>query len=718
MLITSSSQSSASANSVSVLEKPSQKNADLHVYSDHKAAFSERVTKDLNSGRLAPDANAMVDAVLYPGKATSPKVQVKTFAVNGIQANDILFIQRVPPVSDGPNIVLYVPEKDGGSFQTFTTREEMNTWLKAVAGDPQRLNAFAKHFAETGYPGRTQSVFDTMAQFKNNDINAVVGPFANEYSDIFGRLDTGASAPPVSVNGLSNLKAERESPEGRVLYSGLRPDGEKVYFQFDAYGNLLGDGDRGNFYFLNNGVNSSRPLVPLSEQAFKQKVANQSLDNVGANDIRGFYDELLNHLEHPFSGLGEALQVFGVNKNTADTVERYFDNPVSALLLDLNKNNQIGNVFGVDKSTMDGVLKGVGDVAQGFVPVYGQARGIAMLLAKAIRNEPMTDQEVRDLGDALGLKPDSPAMKNLPMRGAPGNPAGPLPVPQTAEVNTPIEKSPVTEVEEPSPAGPATTPQYPGIRSVSFRGENRYFAAETPDAGDGEHYLLRVKDPNDPTRLVSSGIIAKPDNTGVWVRRGTSGGGGGSSKSAAPQASASGGGSTGFLENLLKQRNETPGATPGITSVAQLKAEDFPVPARIYRAHTGTENPSVTGLRRAAGTTTSGDDYLAAIIKHTARQGGSNGEVMSFSTQGMKAESFARQYSTNNNKVPVYTVDTTQDPSAFRTVPDIILKDGERLVREGKITKATLLQAIDKVQLNEQEVFYVKGDVPPQYLIL
>ncbi|NVZ53280.1 hypothetical protein HX792_23270 [Pseudomonas sp. B6002] len=718
MLITSSSQSSATANSVSVREKRSQKNADPHVYSDHKAAFSERVTSDLNNGRLAPDANAMVDAVLYPGKATLPKVQVKTFAVNGIQANDILFIQRVPPVPDGPNIVLYVPEKDGGSFQAFNTREEMNTWLKTLAGDPQRLEAFAKHFAESGYPGRTQSVLDTMAQFKNNDINAVVGPFANEHSDIFGRLDKGASAPPVSVNGLSNLKTERESPEGRVLYSGLRPDGEKVYFQFDAYGNLLGDGDKGNFYFLNNGVNSGRPLVPLSEQAFKQKVTNQSLDNVGANDIRGFYDELLNHLEHPFSGLGEALQVFGVNQNTADTVERYFDNPFSALLLDLNKNNQIGNVFGVDKPTMDGVLKGVGDVAQGFVPVYGQARGLATLLTKAIHNEPMTDQEVRDLGDALGLKPDSPARKNLPMPGSPGKPAGSLPGSKTAEVNTPTENTPVTEVEEPSPAAPSATPQYPGFRSVSFQGENRYFAAETPDAGDGEHYLLRVKDPNDPARLVSSGIIAKPDNTGGWVRRGVSGGGGSSSKSAAPQASASGGGSTGFLENLLKQRNETPGATPGITSVAQLQAENFPVPARIYRAHTGTENPSVTGLRRAAGTTTSGDDYLAAIIKHTARQGGSNGEVMSFSTREMKAESFARQYSTNNNKVPVYTVDTTQDPSAFRTVPDIILKDGERLVREGKITKATLLQAIDKVQLNEQEVFYVKGDVPPQYLIL
>lgn len=47
-----------------------------------------------------------------------------------------------------------------------------------------------------------------------------------------------------------------------------------------------------------------------------------------------------------------------------------------------------------------------------------------------------------------------------------------------------------------------------------------YFVQNKPDAGDGVHYLLRVKDPKNPTKLVSSGVVAKPDATGAWKRRG------------------------------------------------------------------------------------------------------------------------------------------------------------------------------------------------------
>ncbi|UOK36171.1 hypothetical protein MJP36_16795 [Pseudomonas palleroniana] len=62
-----------------------------------------------------------------------------------------------------------------------------------------------------------------------------------------------------------------------------------------------------------------------------------------------------------------------------------------------------------------------------------------------------------------------------------------------------------------------------GMREIEYNGA-RYFAGAKPDAGDNVHYLLRVPDPQDPTRLVSSGIIAKPDETGVWARRGVQGG--------------------------------------------------------------------------------------------------------------------------------------------------------------------------------------------------
>lgn len=63
-----------------------------------------------------------------------------------------------------------------------------------------------------------------------------------------------------------------------------------------------------------------------------------------------------------------------------------------------------------------------------------------------------------------------------------------------------------------------------GIREIELNG-SKYFAAGKPDAGDGVHYLLRVPDPKDPSKLISSGKIAKPDDVGIWSRRGETGGG-------------------------------------------------------------------------------------------------------------------------------------------------------------------------------------------------
>ncbi|WP_130912247.1 hypothetical protein [Pseudomonas sp. Sample_9] len=60
-------------------------------------------------------------------------------------------------------------------------------------------------------------------------------------------------------------------------------------------------------------------------------------------------------------------------------------------------------------------------------------------------------------------------------------------------------------------------------QEIEFNGK-RYFTAPRPDAGDGQHHVLRVLDPNNPSALVSSGIIAAPDALGVWKRRGRKGG--------------------------------------------------------------------------------------------------------------------------------------------------------------------------------------------------
>ena len=111
MSINMPSKSNPISNYVSAPEKPTEKFDKSHEVVNSKGTFIESVAKDLNSGRMTPDVNDMVEAVLSPGKASLPKVQVKTFSVNGIQANDIMFIQRVPPVLDGPNIGLYIPEE-------------------------------------------------------------------------------------------------------------------------------------------------------------------------------------------------------------------------------------------------------------------------------------------------------------------------------------------------------------------------------------------------------------------------------------------------------------------------------------------------------------------------------------------------------------------------------------------------------------------------------
>jgi hypothetical protein len=58
------------------------------------------------------------------------------------------------------------------------------------------------------------------------------------------------------------------------------------------------------------------------------------------------------------------------------------------------------------------------------------------------------------------------------------------------------------------------------VREIEFEGA-KYFVAEKPDAGDGVHYVLRETKPGDPTQLVSSGKIAKPDPAGQWQKFGS-----------------------------------------------------------------------------------------------------------------------------------------------------------------------------------------------------
>ncbi|HEX7813733.1 dermonecrotic toxin domain-containing protein [Dyella sp.] len=149
-----------------------------------------------------------------------------------------------------------------------------------------------------------------------------------------------------------------------------------------------------------------------------------------------------------------------------------------------------------------------------------------------------------------------------------------------------------------------------------------------------------------------------------------------------------------------------------VYNVAQLKKLDFSVPETVYRGHHGMLAPGESGLVRAStrsATPTQADDYLVDIIKHTSRGGGSQGRVLSLSAKKNIATKFARQ----NVGSTVYAIDTTKDPAGFRTVFDIILHDGPRLVDAGKLKIGTLLEAISKsAGSGESELFYVDGDIP------
>ena len=72
-------------------------------------------------------------------------------------------------------------------------------------------------------------------------------------------------------------------------------------------------------------------------------------------------------------------------------------------------------------------------------------------------------------------------------------------------------------------AGPNIRLERSGAKTINFNGK-KYFVARVPDAGDGQHFVLRIPDPEDPTQLVSSGKIARPDESGVWRLRGVKGG--------------------------------------------------------------------------------------------------------------------------------------------------------------------------------------------------
>jgi hypothetical protein len=412
-------------------------------------------TKLTAANTLTTDAKALANAVL-PSKGggfSEPAVQVSTFAVGGVQANDMMVIQRTTPESDKPNIVLYVPENEGASFHEFADLNQMNTWLKQQADTPASLDRFASHFSNGVFPEKTQSVKDTLTQFRQDDINAVVGPYGKEDDDIFHRLDSGMRRqPPAEVNGLTNFGLRFESPSGQRTYSGQRPDGETVNYSYDAYGNLIGAGDKDSYFFQKNALNNPyAPLAPLTEDQFARDIKRAVDDNVGANDLNGLYQEFIHHLENPAYGISGALQRAGVPKDVAAAAQSYLDNPIGSALVNINKagsnwfGKQLGRLAGksIDEADMNKRLDEFGKAAQTMVGSYGRMRQLGEMSAKALKGEPPSLDDLTILGAMFKGFNDSSAKVDGQKQTAP-------------EPSKPTEDS-----KTPAPSKPYETKQTP-----------------------------------------------------------------------------------------------------------------------------------------------------------------------------------------------------------------------------------------------------------------
>lgn len=360
--------------------------------------YTERAQEEFLDGSLSKEGLKLAKATVAPNKAGAPGVQVSTFAVDGTQSSDIVLTKRVPATDEGPNFVLYVPDADGPSFHEFTTAEELTAWVKEQASDPEKRDTFAAHFSHEAMPNGEARVKDTLERFVEGDINAVVGSYGYEKGDIFTRLGKDITRPPVPVNGLTDTHFFGFDRQGNPTYKGYMADGQQMLYKYDAYGNLHGASDKDTFYFVRNGLNNHEPLVPMTLKQFLRETTAQSLDNGGANNRSGLFHEFIRHLRNPGEGLATALMVFGVPSDVAYSIEEIAKNPVKGTLVQLNHDNRLGNIFGVDKETMDQYLEKVGDELQSLISKYGTTRegldALADILEEFGPPAPDTDTQV------------------------------------------------------------------------------------------------------------------------------------------------------------------------------------------------------------------------------------------------------------------------------------------------------------------------------------
>jgi hypothetical protein len=132
------------------------------------------------------------------------------------------------------------------------------------------------------------------------------------------------------------------------------------------------------------------------------------------------------------------------------------------------------------------------------------------------------------------------------------------------------------------------------------------------------------------------------------------------------------------------------------------------IPQKLYRGQNVAPSGNILYSPWKQVDASSEDDYLAACIRHSARTGGSAGEVLSLSAHAGVAIRFMR-----GPEARLIEIDAAQDLLNFRTIENIIKMDGPRLVREGKIKAGTLAAAIrNSGDQGEYEFFYTRGSIP------
>ena len=404
--------------------------------------FSELLARDVKQGALTPEGEKLWDGLVMSGASTPSRSSVFSFGVGGVEAKNIFFVRRTPASPDMVNIVMYMPDSNFKSFYEFKSTQEMHAFLKDLPNNPIAFSAFLAHFSDTPNSDAARSVMKSMNEWamapENSRPKAAMGGSSQVFGNVFERLERLDKTPlkPLFVNGLTDLQQEWISPRGFTIYSGIRPDGEKVLYKYDSTGNLTGLGDKGNYYFVEDGLRRRAPLAPLSAEQYStalERTVLKSLEDGGLDGLVDVLRPMVPHateqrsaskawnykegassllkqglaefFENPFFWTSEFLELLGVSKEKAGFVEQTLNNPVASLLKYGNKYNDLGKRFGKTKAEMDAAFDDIGSTLQSFIPYYGPARAAGGWGAKAIKQSPATDQNLGDAANEFQNRP-------------------------------------------------------------------------------------------------------------------------------------------------------------------------------------------------------------------------------------------------------------------------------------------------------------------------